>query len=256
MAKLTKEEVKKHNAALEILNKDHLSFEDKLFVYEHWNEGATSVNSESGAFFTPEGLARDFVLEVYENSNVIDLCAGIGILSFFAYHYNKCKVTCIELNPTYVEVGRKLLPEATWINDSIFNYKEFGHYDQAISNPPFGKIKTGIDPEIQKELKYKGSEFDLITIDIASNIADRGSFIIPQMSTPFKYSGQPYFIDTRESGKGYNPHQQTPPAKVQKFIRETGLDYQFNVGIDTSIFKDDWKGVNVVPEVVCFDFRK
>ena len=254
MAKLTKEEIKRHNAAVEILNKEHLNFEEKLFVYENWNEGATSVNSEAGAFFTPEGLARDFVLEIYEGGNVVDLCAGIGMLSFFAFHYNKCNVTCIELNPTYLEVGKKLLPEATWINDSIFNYKSFGHFDQAISNPPFGKIKTGNDQEIKDDLKYKGAEFDLITIEIASKISDYGTFLIPQMSTPFRYSGAPSFQDLRIDSKGYNPNGLTPPAKVQKFIKETGFDYLFNVGIDTNYYKNEWKGVSPTCEIVNFDF--
>lgn len=113
MAKLTKEEIKKHNAAIDLLQKDKLTYDEKLFVYENWNEGATSVNSEAGAFFTPFNLANDFGLEIYRDGNVIDLCAGIGMLSFIAYHHNRCKVTCVELNPTYYEVGKKLLPEAT-----------------------------------------------------------------------------------------------------------------------------------------------
>jgi len=255
MAKLTKEEFKKHNAALDLLAKDTLTYDEKLFVYENWNEGATSINSEAGAFFTPVDFASDFNLEVYKGGKVIDLCAGIGMLSFFAYHHKQCDVTCIELNPSYYEVGKKLLPEATWINDTIFNYKSFGGFTQAISNPPFGKIKTGVDKELQSELKYKGAEFDLITIEIASKIADYGSFILPQQSTPFKYSGSQYFVDTRLQSKGYNPNALSVPNKVQKFINETGFDYLFNIGIDTSVYLDDWKGVKPICEVVNFEFN-
>jgi len=47
-------------------------------------------------------------------------------MSFIAKHI---------LLPTYYEVGKKLLPEANWINASIFNYKEFGHFKQCISTP-------------------------------------------------------------------------------------------------------------------------
>jgi predicted RNA methylase len=255
MAKLTKEEFKRHNQALDILSQDRLTFDEKLFVYDNWNESATSINSEAGAFFTPSIFARDFALEIYNNANVIDLCAGIGMLSFYAYHYNECKVTCVELNPTYYEVGKKLLPEANWINESIFNYKELGHFDQSISNPPFGKIKTGVDKDLLKEFNYKGAEFDLITIEIASKISDCGAFILPQQSTPFRYSGQRCFVDTRLQSKGYNPDGLTPPSKVQKFINETGLDYLFNVGIDTSIYLNEWKGVKPLCEVVNFDFK-
>lgn len=255
MSKLTKQQIKDHNIAVELLKKDELTFEEKLLVYQHWNEGANNNNAEAGAFFTPIDLAKDFSFTYYNNEKTIDLCAGIGMLSFFAYHYNNCKdITCVELNPSYVEVGKKLLPEANWIQGSIFDYKKFGHFDQSISNPPFGKIKTGLVKDL--ELNYKGSEFDLITIEIASKISDYGSFIVPQGSTPFRYSGAPYFQDSRQQSKGYNPHELSVPIKVAKFIRETGLDYEFNVGIDTSIYKDQWKGVSPTCEIVTFDFKQ
>ena len=93
-----------------------------------------------------------------------------------------------------------------------------------------------------------------MTIEIASKIADYGCFILPQGSTPFKYSGQPFFIDLREKTPGYNPYNQEVPRKVQKFINETGLNYEFNLGIDTSVYKDDWKGVSPICEVVTFEF--
>ena len=47
----------------------------------------------------------------------------------------------------------------------IFDYKDFGHYEQAISTPPSGKIKTGLIESVQNELNYKGAEFDLITVE-------------------------------------------------------------------------------------------
>lgn len=256
MAKLSKAEIKEHNIAVELLKKDKLTFQEKLTVFEKWNEGATSVNSEAGAFFTPIDFANDFSLTLYSEAKTIDLCSGIGMLAFVAYHYCDCKdITCIELNPGYIEVGKKLLPEANWINASIFDFESFGNYEQAISNPPFGKIKTGISDSIKAKLNYKGAEFELITIEIASKIADYGSFIVPAGSTPFRYSGYPYFVDLREKSPGYNPHGQSVPNKVQKFINETGLDYQFNLGIDTSVYKDAWKGVSPICEVVCFDFK-
>lgn len=256
MAKLTKQQYKQHNEAVELLQKDILTFEDKLFVFQNWNESAESINSQAGAFFTPLGLSRDFTFEIIEGSTLIDLCAGIGVLAFHAYHWKNCQVTCVELNPKYVEVGKKLLPEATWINKSIFEYKDFGHHHQSISNPPFGKVKTGIDEDIRKHLKYKGKEFEYITIEIASLISDYGSFIVPQGSTPFKYSGsQIGFIDLLSKHKGYNPYGQEPMQKVKKFLRETEFKPIFNMGIDTSVYKKDWKGVSPTCEIINFDWK-
>lgn len=97
-----------------------------------------------------------------------------------------------ETKPNNYKVGKKLLPEATWINGSVFDrqlIESLPYFDMAISNPPFGKIKTGIGENKKITLKYKGSEFEFMAIEIASIIASRGVFILPQASTPFIYSG-------------------------------------------------------------------
>lgn len=243
MAKLSKLDIKNHEEAKRLLDKDALSFEDKLFVFKNWKENAENINSQAGAFFTPEGLARDFCLEIYSGKSIVDLCSGIGILGFFAFHHADCEVTCIELNPMYYEVGKKLLPEATWINGSVFDKQiidSLPKFNQVISNPPFGKIKTGLSGF---EQNYKGSEFEFKVIEIASKIAYYGTFILPQMSTPYKYSGN-------------NRLDITSNSKVSKFIKETGLEYEFNIGIDTSVYLGEWNGVSPMCEIVNFDFTQ
>ncbi|PXY01414.1 methyltransferase [Marinifilum breve] len=257
--KLTKKQIKQHEEALKILEKDKLTFDDKLFVLENWHEGAENNNALAGAFFTPYGLARDFKLEIYEENNrLIDLCSGIGALSL--PHYSFCEfyeiqhdITCIELNPNYIEVGKKILPNAKWIQASALDLdflKTLGKFDQAISNPPFGKIKTAQTVDSNKELKYKGAEFEFKLMEVGSKIADYGTFLIPQTSTPFKYSGGQYFEDLRREDEGSRL-----PNKVKKFIKETGLEYQFGVGVDTTYYLDEWKGVKPTCEIVNFDFN-
>lgn len=242
--KLTKVQIKKHNQATDLLNKDKLTYDEKVFVFENWNEGANNINSQVGAFFTPFGLARDFVIEIY-GDKLIDLCAGNGILSFMAYHNANIKdITCIELNHNYYEVGKKLLPEANWIHGSIFDdsiINSLPNFDQSISNPPFGKIKT---IHGNYKLDYKGTEFEFKVIDLASKISDRGTFILPQMSTPYKFSGNNFYFEDKINNK------------VNKFIKETNLEFEFNCGIDTSFYLKDWKGVSPICEIVNFDFNK
>lgn len=166
--KLSKQKIKLHEQSVDYLKKENLSFDEKMFVLENWNESAEHINSKAGAFFTPTGLAKDFSLEIMESANIIDMCAGIGKLAFFAYYFKNCKVTCIEINKQYYEVGKKILPEANWINDSIFNISNDLFFDQSISNPPFGNIKTGINSE--KHL-YKGS--DNVFLNVIENVKEK-----------------------------------------------------------------------------------
>jgi hypothetical protein len=58
-------------------------------------------------------------------------------------------------------------------------------------------------------------------IDVASDIARCGVFLIPQASAPFIYSGQRNF-------------QETTPSKYVRFRKLTGIELENNCGIDTS----------------------
>lgn len=242
MAKLTKAQRKAHAEAEAILTKDRLTEDERDFVFQNWHEGANHINSAAGAFFTPYDLAADFALDG-GSGRIIDLCAGIGILSYFVHHRSRwgtrpAEITCIEINPRYVEVGRKLLPEARWINADVFDWRELdlGHYDHAIGNPPFGRVRrTANGP------RYRGSEFEYHVIDIAAELADHGAFIIPQQSATFKYSGH-YCFERRTSGRGH------------EFERQTGLEMDTGAGVDTSIFRDQWKDTSIICEIACFDF--
>lgn len=242
--KLSKQQVAAHEEAEGYLRQDVLKHSERLFVFEHWQEGATNVNSKIGAFFTPYDLAVDFSMEITHNC-IIDLCAGIGVLSFVAYHHmGFTDITCVEYNPQYYEIGKKLLPEANWIHGNIFDPKLVDGlsrlaFDQAISNPPFGKIKTGGKCDF---LKYTGSEFEFRAIEVAARISRKGTFILPQMSTPYKYSGE-HGMSTNES------------RKYDKFSKQTGLEFEFNAGLDTSVHINDWKGVAPMCEIINCDFE-
>lgn len=245
MAKLTKAQRKDHAEAEAILTKDRLSDDECDFVLRNWHEGANFESGAAGAFFTPYDFASDFAIDA-GSGRVIDLCAGIGGL---AYHVAQrsawsprgaSELTCVEINPRYVEVGRKLLPEARWINADVFDWRtlDLGRYDHAIGNPPFGRVRrSGNAP------RYRGPEFEFHVIDIAAELADHGAFIIPQMSASFRYSGAPYF-DRLKTGKGCD------------FQNQTGWEMDGGVGIDTSMFRDQWKDTAITCEVACFDFAE
>ncbi|MCR5943975.1 methyltransferase [Ochrobactrum sp. XJ1] len=247
MAKLTKKQRKCHAEAEALLSLDRrLNDEETRFVFDHWHEGADFNNGAAGAFFTPYDLAADFSLEVGAG-RIIDLCAGIGALSYFAYHrhqYNgPTQLTCIERNPRYVEVGRKLLPEAEWILADVFDWQDWFYndlggekFDWSIGNPPFGKVRrSGNAP------RYQGADFEYHVIDIAAEISESGAFIVPQQSANFRYSGERMFSELQG-------------GRAAKFCKQTGWIMNPGLGIDCSIHKDDWKDTNIITEVVCFEF--
>lgn len=244
MAKLTKAQRKAHAEAEALLTKDRLSEDEREFVFRNWHEGAEFINGAAGAFFTPYDLAGDFALDG-AGGRVIDLCAGIGILSYFIgerakYGSRATELTCIEINPKYCEVGRKLLPDARWINADVFDWRELdlGRFDIAVGNPPFGKVRRSANSP-----RYRGAEFEFHIIDIAAELADYGAFIVPQQSAAFQYSGR-HFYERRTSGKGVD------------FEKATGFVMEAGVGIDTALFKDEWKDTSIITEIVCFDFAE
>lgn len=238
MSKLTKAEYKAHEEAVALLSQDALTIDERIFVLDNWQESATNVNSAAGAFFTPFALARDLAIEIGGTKRIIDLCAGIGSLSLAAHLYwPDSEIVCVEINPQYVEVGRRILPEATWVEASVFNMPPTGRFGVAISNPPFGNVKRDGDSPT-----YTGRNFEFHVASIASTIAREGVFIVPQMSAPFEYSGKLRYAE-RES----RAHDQ--------FQKQTGLCFEPNCGIDTEPYRSQWRGTAPITEIVLCDFE-
>jgi hypothetical protein len=238
---------------MEIIEQDVLSYDDKIYVLENYHEGATNMNNLVSAHFTPMSLARS-VEQCTRNYNFVDLCAGIGILSWcqlriLEFEQRKFTGICIEYCKEYYEVGRKLMPELHWINGDIFDenvinkVKELmnGKDFSVISNPPYGKqVKT-----FTNILQYKGSDFEYKAIELGNILgAQDGIFLIPQGSCNFKMSGQ------RGTEFGI------PCKKYEKFEKETGLKMSPNMGFDTECIEDGWKDVSITTEIAIFEYEE
>jgi len=233
--KLTKQQSKLHQQALDLVHSDKaLTWEDRKFILDNYFEAQGQLNALAGAFFTPYGLARDFSLEVGGDS-IVDLCAGIGMLSFACEH-KRADITCVEFCPEYVVVGKRVMPDAEWIEADVFA-ADLGRYDFAISNPPFGAIKGD-----QFKGKYTGGQFEYKVIELASTVADCGVFILPQQSAPFRYSGE-------------RNYREEESEKARKFREQTGIVMGPNCGIDTAMYVSDWKGVSPMCEIVVCEFE-
>jgi predicted RNA methylase len=233
MSRISRAVQKRHEKVLKLLeSKELFTHNETLQVFQDYHEGATNLNGLAGAFFTPYGLARDFALEVTGNS-VIDLCAGIGSLSYACSNANtQDRLVCIELNPEYAAIGKKLVPWANWYCRDVTELNELApedKFDMAISNPPFGNISGH-------------SMFDLEVVLIASKLARRAVFILPQQSTPYRYSGCQGFSSevTDKLERWMDKHDQ--------------INFEFNCGIDCDLYIQDWKGVKPVVEIVLFEF--
>ena len=248
MAKLTKAEARSHDLACDLLKKDKLTEDDKDFIFDNWHEAANHINGKAGAFFTPSGLAFDMEFDI-AGKRVIDLCAGIGMLSYavatrskWSYDNSQCpEIVCVEINPDYVAIGEKLVPEATWICGDVLDpilMASLGHFDAAYGNPPFGNVKGS-----GKAPRYTGSDFEYKVMDVASDIADAGTFIIPQQSASFSYSGN-------------GPSEHRNNGKHVPFFSKTRINMDMGTGVDTAFYLDDWKSVKPLCEIVCCDFEE
>lgn len=237
MSRLSKAAIKAHDEAQTLIGLDRpLSDDEREFVLNNWQESARHVNSAAGAFFTPSDLAADVAL-FCQLPKVIDLCAGIGGLGLWAWWRSdrKAELTCVEINPDYVAVGRRIFPEARWVCASVEAAPSLGHFDMAISNPPFGKTAKIASP------RYSGED-DLAVLDIASDCADFATFILPSGSCPFEYSGR------RE-------YRARDNAKWTKFHRATGIEIGCE-SIDCGYYQDQWRGVSPKVEAIAADFTE
>lgn len=127
--KISKRMQSLHKNALDLIDEAQtrlLNEDEREFVIENFYEGAQHMNALAGAFFTPLGLAQDFSIHVAKGERILDLCAGIGRLSWpcsFPDYGDKkrSEITCVELNPDYVRVGKAAIPSARWICADVFD---------------------------------------------------------------------------------------------------------------------------------------
>jgi hypothetical protein len=138
--RLTKAQTAAHDKATAIAaNGRKLTEEEKEFIWTNYHPAANHNTTKTGAFFTPLNLAWEAAVQHGGGGHVIDFCAGIGVLAgMLLRHTPETKVTCIELNPDYASIGRRLVPGADWIEADALTHEK--HYDSAISNPPFGRF--------------------------------------------------------------------------------------------------------------------
>jgi hypothetical protein len=195
MAKLTIAQVDKHNRVMDLIESDRpLTHDERLFVLINFQVDSY-VKTSNRAFFTPWPIAERMAECGYDGGTVIDMGAGIGILSYFLtrrFEYEKplgggyC-VVCVESLPELVEVGKRVVPEAEWIVGDVFDLELWRRVqpDWFITNPPFGKI-TGLPQWI----KARGwAEWAFMEMGIRGTNWQDGIALLPQPGLPVIQSG-------------------------------------------------------------------
>lgn len=243
MAKLTKRELAKHTAAAALVDLDRpLTLDERVQVAEDWHEGGGGDQTAASAFFTPCDMANDLRIDMHGHGSFVDLCAGIGRLAFFAggqAMYDECRhryerIVCVEKNPAYVAVGRRILPDAEWICGDIFDpevIRQIGRVDQAVLNPPFGSTtKSPFEAP-----RYRGADFDLKAMDLAATLAPSCWAIVPRDRAPWDWRGN---------------REESPRAT--RFHNATGLDLHRFSSVCPEYHRDGWRGTSPAVEIVGF----
>ena len=238
---ISKKASKLHQEALGLASvKRQLTDEEREFIIENFDEGAAHLNRLSGAFFTPLAMTEAIQIEIDTGDTVIDLCAGIGNLSYYIASRMK-RIVCVEGNPDYVAIGKKVVPEAEWICGDVFDViaqmQGVNRFNIAISNPPFGRLAT---PTYKGALK--SATFEHKVIDAAADIANVGIFILPQ--------GSAGYFASRQLGLGV---VKNTSASVTAFEKDSGLFLEA-MPIDTREFADQWNSTSPNVEFSFVDY--
>jgi len=244
--KLTRTQRQDHQKAIDILNsgRAHM-YDERRAVIERYHEGANHNNAAASAFFTPFDMAFHLALNVENGGKLLDLCSGIGALTvgILSHGQDFDEIVMVEINPDYCDVARKLVPQAEVIQGSIYDAVLIDElrsrgFRTVVSNPPFGTISK---PKGAQGPRYKG-EVHYETIDIASDLADYGAFILPQTACPFTYSGR-------------QEYRETENLKYEAFRKATGISLEIGISVDTSVL-GKFRNTPITVELVTSDFKE
>jgi len=242
--KLTRTQRNSHAIAQRILAGENAHRPDeRRGVIDGWHEGAEHNNAANSAFFTPWDIGFHLALNVPQGGKLLDLCSGIGGLTVAVLDHGQTfeEIVLVEMNPDYCDVARKILPMAEIICGSIYDevlMKELAsrRFRTVISNPPFGNVskpKGASGPRFKGEAHYEA-------IDMASDLADNGVFILPQQACPFAYSGRQGFTQIEND-------------RYDRFSKATGIEFELGVATDTAVLTP-FRSTTITVEIVTSDF--
>ena len=146
-------------------------------------------NSDGFCFGIDAVLLSDFAKNIKNESTVIDLGTGTGILPILLSGKTKLKnIVGVEIQEEVANMAKRsvelnnLQGKISILNDSILNLEKiYGkeYFDVVVTNPPYKKLNTGIQNENEKKLisrhEITANLEDFIKIS-KSILKDKGEF--------------------------------------------------------------------------------
>ncbi|MBR0491362.1 MAG: tRNA1(Val) (adenine(37)-N6)-methyltransferase [Clostridia bacterium] len=171
-------------------------------------------NSEGFCFGIDSVLLSDFAKDIRNNSRVMDLGTGTGILCILLSGKTNLKeIYGIEIQPEVADMAKRsvklnsLQDKVKIVNDSILNLEnifEKGSVDAIVTNPPYKKINTGLQNESEKklisrhELTANLEDFIKVSKDM---LKDKGEFYMvhrPERLVDIIYLMRKYKIEPKQ----------------------------------------------------------
>lgn len=239
--KLTKVETRDHEQIDTLLRQKALSLTEKELILDKFLPHSLDNSTKSGSFFTPRSISQEFsVFCDCDRDTVIDLAAGIGSLAHALVSCGRRpkKLVCVESNPDFVRIGKKVVPEAEWVLGDVFTRPVFDalrrrRANWVISNPPYGlRLKD------RDWLTYNGAS-DLMAVETAVRLAPDSVFILPQGSVPWQDSGTAFHRERKDIG-----------GALKLFMDRNPRIVFGSTSMDMSVYAKDWQGGSSKVELV------
>lgn len=171
-------------------------------------------NTEGFCFGIDSVLLSDFAKDIRNNSRVMDLGTGTGILCILLSGKTNLKeIYGIEIQEEVANMAKRsvelnlLQDKIKIINESILNLEkafEKGSFDAIVTNPPYKKINTGLQNESEKklisrhELTANLEDFIKVSKDM---LKDKGEFYMvhrPERLVDIIYLMRKYKIEPKQ----------------------------------------------------------
>jgi len=171
-------------------------------------------NTEGFCFGIDSVLLSDFAKDIRNNSRVMDLGTGTGILCILLSGKTNLKeIYGIEIQEEVANMAKRsvelnsLQDKIKIINENILNLEnvfEKGSFDAIVTNPPYKKINTGLQNESEKklisrhELTANLEDFIKVSKDM---LKDKGEFYMvhrPERLVDIIYLMRKYKIEPKQ----------------------------------------------------------